>query len=546
MSPAAPTSVAELELALGKSEQKVAERGAQIRDLRKRNAALVADLKKLRREFTVFRDEVKRLLGHVPKSKQLSDKGQLPLFGDTDVPEALPEEYMGDTPEADEDAGEDELDKPKRKKRAKKTDRNLLPHTIVRHEMPEEQRVCPDTGIFLVPVGVEITEELDYVAAELRVIEHHRAIYGPPPEVAEDRQVNPIKAPMPLQPLEGCGASAALLVHLLVQKYVFHLPLYRQEEVFQQAGLFLARSTLCDWVMKAAFALGPIARAIENSIRAGPVLQLDDTLVKCQVDKTDASDKGIRQAYLWSFVNPKVVGVAFRFTEGRAASDLAPLLVGSSGSILLGDAYAGNKAAAREAGLKFEYAGCWAHVLRKFKDARNEAPSMVRLFRADLRKLYDIEDAAEKRKLDSKARRELRQERGRPLIARILARTLGWKETFSLSGKMAEAIKYLRNNRKALLTYLSNGDVPIDNNACERSIRPIAIGRRNWLFVGSVEGGHAAATVFTMIESCKAADIELVPYLTDVLLRVATHPASKIDELTPARWRATDVVATVR
>jgi len=397
-----------------------------------------------------------------------------------------------------------------------------------------------------VPIGKVITEELHYIAAELKILEHHRVVYGAPPEVAAERQIEPLKAPMPTQPLEGCMVSASLLAHLLVQKYVWHLPLYRQEEFFQQAGLFIPRSTLSDWVQKAAFALDPIARAIEASIRAGPVLQLDDTPVKCQIDKaTSESGKGIRQAYLWSFVNPTVAGVAFRFTEGRGVRDLAPLLAGSCASILLGDAYAANKAAAREAGLVFEYAGCWAHVLRKFKDARKEAPSMVRLFRADLRALYDIEDDAKERQLDSVALAELRQEKARPVIARLLARTLGWKETFSLSGKMADAIKYLRNNRRALKTYLSNGTVPIDNNACERSIRPIAIGRRNWLFMGSVAGGEAAATIFTLIESCKAAGVELVPYLVDVLIRVAAQPANQIDELTPAFWCAGDAPATL-
>jgi transposase len=351
MSSVASTPVSDLQRELRKSERKLAERTAENKELRKRNAELAAALTTLRREFTVFREEVKRIIGHVAKSKQLADEGQLCLFDD-DVPDELPEESASDSTD-DEDVGDDERDRPKRKKRARKTDKSLLPREVIRLELPEDQRVCPETGVLLVPIGEEITEELDYIAAELRVIERHRIIYGAPPEVAVERQIEPLKAPMPPQPLEGCLVSAALLVQLLVQKYVFHLPLYRQEEFFQQAGLFIPRSTLCDWVMKAAFALGPIARAIEGSIRAGPVLQLDDTLVKCQINKSASkSEKGIRQAYLWSFVNPAVKGVAFRFTEGRAARDLAPLLAGSCASVLLGDAYAGNKAAAREAGLK--------------------------------------------------------------------------------------------------------------------------------------------------------------------------------------------------
>lgn len=549
-------STAELRSALRKSEKRCADLGAQNRELRKRNeeirnqnTALVSELKTLRREFNAFRAEIKELTGHVPNSKHITDDGQLSLFDNLSASTAPPDDLpdLTDVSLDDEDGDDAYKNKRKPKKRARKTDKSVLPREVVRHELPEADRVCPDTGVELVEVGVQVTEELDYRAAQLRVIEHRRVIYGAPPEVAEERQIAPITAPAPIAPLEGCMASAMLLTHLIIHKYAFHLPLYRQEEVFQQAGLFIARSTLCDWVMKAAFALLPIARAIGASIRAGPVLQLDDTPVKCQTGKDEKNKHGkaIRQAYLWSFVNPAVPGVAFRFTKGRSTDDLAPLLVGAGASILLGDAYAANRAAAKKAGLKFEYAGCWAHVLRKFEEALMEARSMARLFLADVGALYDIENDGTARDLNPEERAELRREKARPVIARMLARTLGWKETFSLSGKMAAAIKYLRNNRKALTTYLSDGGVPIDNNACERSIRPAAVGRRNWLFVGSVQGGEAAATIFTLIESCKAADVELVPYLSDVLVRVATHPASRIDELTPTQWRAVDVVATV-
>jgi transposase len=529
-------SIEQLQSEWQKDKSKLIERDAQIEALRKRNAELAAELKQVRREFTLFRDEVKRLLGHVPKSKHLVAEGQLPLFdgiGPADPPPVEKPEHVDEAP--DGETSDDSIrGRHKPKKRAKKTDMSQLPREVVKHDLPEEERICPETGVQLVPVGVEITEELDYVAAELRVLEHHRIVYGPPPEVAEDRQIAPITSPAPSMPLEGCKASAALLAILLVQKYMLHLPLYRQEEAFQQAGLFIPRSTLCDWVLRSAFELAPIARAIWERIRAGPVLQLDDTPIKCQAGK----GHGNFQAYLWSFVNPGVPGVAFRFTEGRSTADLAPLLEGVSASILLGDAYAANRSAAREAELDVEHAACWAHVLRKFKDAAKEAPSMVRLFRDDLREIYAVEAEADEGKLDAGGRADLRQRKARPAIARLLARTLGWKETFSLSGKMAEAIKYLRNNRKALTTYLSNGMVPIDNNACERSIRPIAVGRRNWLFAGSVTGGEAAATIYTLIESCKAAEVDPAPYLADVLRRVATHPASRVHELTPAEWRA--------
>ena len=337
-------------------EAKLAERNARVADLRKRNGELTAELTTLKRDFTKFRNEVKRLLGHVPKSKHLIDEGQLPLFdgiGPTEPePEPVPE-HLGEAPDG-ETPSDSIRNRHKPKTRAKKTDTSTLPRTQAVHELPEDERICPETGVALVAVGETIVEELDYVAAELRIIEHHQIIYGPSPEVAEERTIKPIAAVLPPRPLEGCIAGAALIAQLLTFKYFFHLPLYRQEEAFRHAGLSLPRSTLCDWVLKAAFELNPIARFIETAIRAGPVLQLDDTPIKCQAGK----GHGNFQAYLWSFISPTSDGVAFRFTKGRSTADLAPLLEGASAQVLLGDGYAGNKSAAREAGLEVEFAGC--------------------------------------------------------------------------------------------------------------------------------------------------------------------------------------------
>jgi len=268
------------------------------------------------------------------------------------------------------------------------------------HELPEDQRVCEKTGVALVPVGNKVFEEIDYTPAQLKVIEHHRVTYGPTPEVAKERKIETITAPLPFRALEGCCASAGLLAQLLVMKYRFHLPLYRQEKVFQQAGLLIPRQTLCDWVMKAAFQLKPIVGAMFARIRAGPVLQLDDTPVKCQAGK----GQKLFQAYLWTFVNPEVEGVVYRFTPGRSAEDLAPALEGVQASFLIGDGDKGNAAAAREAGLSVTLGGCWAHTIRGFRDAREEARQMAALFMDDIRALYDVEDEATRLPLDAEGR----------------------------------------------------------------------------------------------------------------------------------------------
>ena len=507
---------------------------ATIEAFRKQNAELREIIKHQARDIALLKANFEKLLGGRAPGVPEIDAAQLTMFDGVGPPE--PEEievpdHVGEAP--DGETPDDKIrnrDKPKN--RATRADLSNLPRDIVEHELPEEERFCPATGVPLIPIGVKVTEELTMTAAEIRVIEHRQVEYGPAPEIAAERTIKALRAPLPPQAVEGVMASALLLAQLLTQKYQFHMPLYRQESAFQQAGLRIPRQTLCDWVLKAAFELSPLARAIEESIRAGRVLQLDDTPVKCQAGK----GQGNFQAYLWTFINPEVAAVAFRFTEGRSADDLAPLLKGAGASTVLGDAYAANRAAARKAGMDFNYAGCWAHVLRKYKDAAKEAPSMVRLFRDDFRQLYDIEQEATEKKLTGPARAAFRMEHGREIVIRIFRRTSGWKELFSLSGKMGDAMKYLRNCRRSLTRFLRDGDVPIDNNACERSIRPVAVGRRNWMFAGSVRGGEAAAIIYTLIESCKMNGVEPRGYLADVLQRLGSHPADRILELTPSEW----------
>jgi transposase len=532
----------QLRSALDERDAKLVERDAKNQALRAQVITQREEIKALKKDLRLLASELEKFIGKRRGDGHLIDDGQLSLFGDVGPQEPEREETPDQAKEApDGETPDDKIrNRHKPKSPARRIDMSLLARTVVVHELAEAQRICPDTGVLLVPIGERVFEELDFIVATLQVVEHRQIEYGPSPEVAKERQIDSVVAPLPPRPLEGCRASAALLAHMLILKYMLHMPLYRQETVFKQAGLSIPRQTLCDWVLKAAFALRPIARAIEASIRAGPVLQLDDTPVKCQAGK----GQGNFQAYLWTFVNPDIPGVAFRFTEGRSTKDIAPLLIGAEAAILLGDAYAGNKSAAREAGLDVRHAGCWAHVVRKFKDACKEAPSMVGLFRGDLKALYNVEDEALDLGLDAEQRARLRQEKARPIIARLLRRTLGWKETFSLSGSMAAAIKYLRNSRRALTTYLDDGCVPIDNNACERSIRPVAIGRRNWLFAGSVRGGEAAAVVYSLVESCKISDVDPEAYLTDVLVRVATHPAADVGELVPSRWAAVRAAKT--
>jgi len=512
----------------------LAERDAKNEALYRINGELRKQNEELRKQITFLRRELERLL-RGRGGANLIDEGQGTLFGsELPTPVAEPEpagQHAHEAPDG-ETANDPIKKRHKPKRRARKVDSSALPREQVVHELPEGERICPVTGVPLVPIGEKVFEEIDYTPAQLSVLEHHQVKYGPAPDVAEERQIATVVAPMPPRALEDCAASAGLLAQILVQKYEYHLPLYRQEEVFQQAGLWIPRQTLCDWVLKCSLALQPIADELMRQIGAGPVMGLDDTRLKCRGE----NGSGYFQAYVWTFTNPDVPGVVFRFTPGRSAEQLQLHLEGVQARYLIGDAYAGNYAAARGAALEVIHGGCWAHVFRHFEDAQKEGGQVARLFLHDIGALYAIEDEADESKLDALGRLELRRARGRPILARIFWRTLGWKDAFSTSGKMAKAIKYLRNGRQALKCFLLDGRVPIDNNACENAIRPVAVGRKNFLFAGSVRGGEAAAIMYSVIGSCLAAEVDRWDYLRDVLVRVATHPASQVADLLPARW----------
>ena len=351
-------------------------------------------------------------------------------------------EDAAETPEDEADEGEDDDGRGKRPKRSKcrtkKIDTSALPREDRVHELPEGERICSETGQALVPIGEKIFEEIHFERAKLSIILHRQVVYGLAPDQAENRQAKPVTAPMPPRPLEDCAASAALLAWILVQKYGNHLPLYRQEQIFARDGLRLPRQTLCDWVQGAANALQPIADRLMAKIRAGPVMQLDDTPVMCQGGRGEKNF----QAYLWTFVNPHVEGVAYRFTPGRS-SDLIAEELGDFEGFLGGDGYSGNKAAAKKVAGGIVMFGCWAHSTRKFKDALCEVPGTAQLFRVDIKRLYEVEDEANEAELDPEARLALRQQKSRQILAAILRRARRLRDQYSDAGKMAGALGYL-------------------------------------------------------------------------------------------------------
>lgn len=520
--------------------EELAARDRRLAELEQELAALTKKLELTAKERALLESKLRELQALRQRVALLAPgQGVLEFDEFAEPHEPEPPEHIGEAP--DGETPEDKIrQRHKPKGAARKLDISNLAIKHVYHELPEDERVCEVTGKMLIAVGEKLEDEIEYRRANIERIVHHQTVYGLSDEDAAERKAPRIVAPGPVRPIEGSIVGPLLLAWILVQKYAHHLPLYRQEKMLERDGLRVPRQTMCDWVMSAADTLGPIQQALKRRILATGVAQIDDTPVKCQ----GPTGHGIFQARLWTLTSPETEGVVYEFTEDRSHECILEILTDYEEGWLVGDGYQGHDAVVAERpGLA--QAGCWAHAIRKFKDAIPEAPVLATEIVTTIAKLFDLEESA--RDMKPEERQMLRQKQAPAILNKLDELVTGWKSLYSESGSMGTACKYLENQRAPLRSFLEDGRLPIHNNACEVSIRPIAIGRKNWLFAGSIRGGHAAATIYTLVECCKLADVDPLEYLADVLVRVASHPASRVEELLPVEWkqRFTDAHAPI-
>lgn len=414
--------------------------------------------------------------------------------------------------------------KPKRPRAGRQPLPAHLPRIEHRHE--PDRCTCGQCGQTLVKIGEDVTEQLDVEPAKFFVHRHIR------PQYACRACETVTAAPIPPAVIDGGLAAVGLLAWVLIGKYADHLPLYRLEQIAARDQVSLSRSTLADWVGRVGVALQPLVDRLTWHLLQGNSLHADET----PVAQLDPGQGKTRKAYLWAYrsndLAPGPHIIVFDYQPGRSGAHARQFLGAWQGHLLVDD-YGGYKALfAGDSQTACIELGCWAHVRRKFFDlhqANGSPMALAALERIGL--LYAVEAAG--RGLDSEARKQLRVDRSQPVLEALHDWLHQTRLRTAPNTGAAKAIDYALKRWPALVRYAETGDLPIDNNPVENSIRPIALGKKNWLFAGSERAGRRAAAIQTLLGTARLNGLDPAAWLKETLAKLPVWPNSRIDELLP-------------
>ncbi|QRM27248.1 IS66 family transposase [Microvirga sp. VF16] len=458
--------------------------------------------------------------------------------------ESLPEDQLllgleeAEQTEAAEDAQHEQADPAERKSRAaqRRRNRGSLPAHLPRIEtiIDIDDPACPCCRNLLHRIGEDVSERLDIVPAQLRVLVMRRPKYA-----CRHCEDGVVQALAPARVIEGGLPTDALVAQVLVSKYADHLPLYRQAQIYARQGISLDRSTLADWVGRAAWHLRPVHERLLAQLKASSKLFADETTAPVLDPGRGQTKTGQLFAYArddrpWGGTDPP--GVAYVYAPDRKAARPIEHLSGFAG-VLQVDGYSGYRALA--GGNQVTLAFCWAHVRRRFYElaAAGAAPIASEAL-TRIAELYRIE--SDIRGMSAAERCRIRQAKSRPILEALepwLRAKLG---LISQKSKLAEAIRYALSRWDGLTRFVDDGRIEIDSNVVERAIRPLALTRKNALFAGSDRGGGHWAIIASLVETCKLCGVDPQAYLADVLSRIATgHLNTRIDDLLPWAYATT-------
>jgi len=489
---------------LSQLREQLARSESEREALREQHDALRGELRIVRTERDLLKERLNAFMRKLfaAKSEARGSEQKDLLFNEI--------EALAPAPVPPEVAPEDTVEVPahRRAKRGRKPLDAALPREVIRHELSEAERICPNDGARFEEIGVEASEQLDIVPAQVRVIRHERVKYACP---CCDQALRTAPAPLRLIP-KGLLTESAL-AWVITAKYQDALPLYRQAALLGRFGGDISRNTLAGSLVRAGAAVQPIINLLRDQMLDATLIHGDET--ELQVLK-EPGRSAQQKSYLWAQMSGSGPPIRlFTYAPSRSAETARRLYDGARG-VLITDGYEVYANVARAYGLV--HLGCWAHARRRFVDAEAALPKAARTstqpsvqFIAVIGELYAIEAAA--RELGVKERLHLRHERSRPVLARIQVLLLAHLHNVLPGSLLGQALHYLSAQWPKLVRFVDDGSFPIDNNACENAIRPFVVGRRNWLFADTVGGASASANLYSLIETCKANGIEPYRYL---------------------------------
>jgi transposase len=493
----------------------------QLHDLERQLEETCATTEEQRRSYECLKEEylaLKRLFFGPRRERLPEAPGQLHLFHADALP-SVPDESAEPQP------AEESSPRKRRKGHGRREIPEHLPREPVLHDVPPEDRIC-GCGREKARIGEDVTEQLEYEPGKLSVLKH---IY---PKYACSCCKDGVTSAEPAaNPIERGLAAPGLLAYVLVNKFSDHLPLYRQQDVLARHGVFLARSTLCGWMAQCAERLRPLVELMRQRVVLSLVINADETPVRV----LDPTQDSTRTGYFWVYISPGDHGyTVYDYRDSRGRDGPAEFLKDFRG-YLQTDAYASYESVVLESAGRIIPVGCWAHARREFFDARLNQPREAHYVLALIAQLYDIED--EVRLLRPEERLAARQNRSVPSLDRLELFLREQRGDALPKSQYGKAIAYALNHWAELRRFTENGILEIDNNISERTLRLCAIGRKNWMFVGSDRGGETAAICFSILANAKRNRIEPFAYVKALLIALSSDKVD-LESLLPDVWIA--------